>query len=258
MSLMRIHWSILLILLAARAIAEPLIFKVTVNDVERQALVFPGAHADTAPSPLVFAFHGFGGSPLSMAATKIHQAWPEATVVYPLGSPAYSKRAGKDVPAWQGGPDRDGDRDVEFIDVLLVDLQRTLKVDDRRIYAAGISNGALFCAILLVERPEVFAGFACVAGAADFVRDAAKPRPVLIIQGRADTTVKPNDAKRTRDLWKKLNGCGDRKQEWSPGYTSYRPCASGQPVIWHLHNGGHTWPGDATEMIVKFFKEVAR
>jgi len=254
---MRIHWWIVLLLLAARAVAEPVIFKVTVNDVERQALVFPGMHADTTPSPLVFAFHGFHGSSLAMAATNIHEVWPEATVVYPLGSPAYSRNAKKDVPAWQNGPGNDGDRDVEFIDVLLVDLQRTFNVDDRRIYATGISNGALFCCILLLERPQVFAGFACVAGAADFVRDATEPRPVLIIHGKADTTVKPDAAKHTRDLWKKLNGCGDRKQEWMPGYTSYQPCASGQPVIWRLHNGGHTWPGDATEMIVKFFKELA-
>jgi polyhydroxybutyrate depolymerase len=254
---MRIHWSsVLLILLATRATAAPMIFKVTVNDMDRQALVFPGTHARAIPSPVVFAFHGFGGSPLSMAATKIHEAWPEATVVYPLGSPAYSKRAEKEVRAWQGGPGRDGGRDVEFIDVLLVDLQRTLEVDDRRIYAAGLSNGALFCGILLLERPNVFAGFAFVAGAADFVRDATVPRPVMMIHGKADTTVKPEAARRTRDLWRKLNGCGNRQVEWAPGYLNYQPCTSGQPVIWRLHNGGHRWPGDATEMIVRFFQEL--
>jgi len=254
---MRICWlPVVLLCLAVHAVAAPVMYTMTVNDVERQALVFPGTQARIIPSPLVFAFHGFHGSSLAMAATKIHEAWPEATVVYPLGSPAYSRNAKKDVPAWQNGPGRDGDRDLEFIDVLLVDLQRTLKVDDRRIFATGISNGALFCYLLLLERPRIFAGFACVAGAADFVRDAAVPRPVLIFQGKHDTTVTPDAARRTRDLVRKLNGCGDRETEWAPGFISYQPCASGQPVIWHYFDGGHVWPGDATKMIVKFFKEL--
>jgi hypothetical protein len=29
------------------------------------------------------------------------------------------------------------------------------------------------------------------------------------------------------------------------------------PVIWHLWDGGHWWPDDATTNIVKFFKEQA-
>ncbi|MHB0937366.1 MAG: CE1 family esterase [Armatimonadota bacterium] len=255
MSMRRHWWLLTLALLAVHAAAEPLIFKVTVDDVERQALVFPGKKASTAPSPLVFAFHGFGGSSLSMAATKIHKEWPEATVVYPLGLPAWSNRMQKFVPAWQGWPGRDNDRDVAFIDVLLADLQQTLKVDARRVYATGISNGALFCYILLLQRPQVFAGFACLAGAADFVSEATVPKPVLIIQGKKDTTVKPDAAIRTRDLLRKLNGCGEEEKEWANGYISYHPCT--QPVIWRLHNGGHNWPGEGTKMVVKFFKEVA-
>jgi len=253
---MRTHcWLLVLVFIAVHATAtEPLIFKVTVNDVERQALVFPGKKAFKSRSPLVFAFHGFHGSPLAMAATKIHKEWPEATVVYPLGLPAWSNNSKKFVPAWQGGPGRDDDRDVAFIDVLLVDLQQTLKVDTRRIYATGISNGALFCYILLLKRPQLFAGFACVAGAADFVGEATVPKPVLIIHGKDDTTVSPDAAIHTRDHLRKLNGCGDKETEWAKGYTSYQPCT--QPVIWHMHNGGHVWPGDATKTIVKFFKGV--
>lgn len=244
-----------LLLATVHATAEPLLFKVTVNDVARQALVFPGKKAFKTRSPLVFAFHGFHGSPLAMAATQIHREWPEATVVYPLGLPAWSQRSQKFVPAWQSGPGRDHDRDVEFIDVLLVDLQQTLKVDTRRIYATGISNGALFCYLLLLKRPQVFAGFAAVAGAADFVSEATVPKPVLIIHGEKDTTVRLEDAISTRNHLRKLNGCGEQEKEWAKGYVSYQPCA--QPVIWRQHGGGHVWPEDATKMVVKFFKEVA-
>jgi len=247
---------ILLCISAARAFAEPVIFRETVGGVERRALVFPGTGALTTPSPVVLAFHGFHGSSLSMAATKIHREWPEATVVYPLGLPAYSRNSMKYVPAWQSAPGRDGDRDVVFIDVLLDDLRKAYKVDDHRIFTVGISNGALFCYILLLERPWVFAGFSCVAGAADFVRDATVPKPVLIIQGKNDTTVTAYAARRTRDLLRKLNGCGKKEKEWAPGFINYQPSTSGQPVIWRLHGGGHIWPGDATKMTVRFFKEL--
>ena len=251
-----VRWSLVITLLATiHAAAEPLIVKVTVHDIERRALVFPGQDAFTTPAPLVLAFHGFNSTYLTMASTRLHLAWPAATVVYPLGLTTMSKRYLREVPAWQAAPGRDDDRDVAYVDALLVELKKVVRVDERRIYATGMSNGALFCYVLLVERPRLFAGFACVAGAADFVADATLPRPILIIQGRMDTVVSTKAAERTRDLLRKLNGCGAMAWPWAFHYLSYHPCASGQPVIWRLHNGGHDWPGDATTMIVRFFQE---
>lgn len=248
---------LLLLLVTARTLAASFYCMVMVNGVERRALVYPGKHADESPAPLVLAFHGFHGSDTVMATTKLHWAWPEATIVYPLGLPKFSQRSQRPVPAWQPAPHDNDDRDVLFVDALLAKLHQKLLIDDRRIYAAGLSNGALFCFVLLVERPSLFAGFACVAGAADFVSDATVPRPVLMFQGKYDTTVRLSSAKRTRDLLRKLNGCGLQQSEWAPGFISYQPTTSGQPVIWHQHNGGHVWPGDATSMIARFFQQLA-
>jgi polyhydroxybutyrate depolymerase len=245
-----------LLLITTRALADPFFCTVMVNGTERRALVYPGNHAYDSPAPLVFAFHGFTGSDLSMATTKLHLAWPAATVVYPLGLTKYSQRHQRLVPAWQPSPGEDNNRDVLFIDALLAKLHQVLLIDDRQIFSAGISNGALFCYVLLVERPQLFAGFACVAGAADFVQEATVPRPILFIQGRFDTTVLLSSTKRTRNIMCKLNRCGNQQVEWAPGYFSYLPCASGQPVIWHQHNDGHIWPKDATTMITRFFKEL--
>lgn len=253
---MRWGWLwLLLVISAGRLAAEPLVFLETVGGVERRALVFPGHDAFNTPAPLLFAFHGFAGSPTSMAATKFHEYWPEATVIYPLGLPQMSTRYQREVPAWQPVPGRNDDRDVAFIDALLEDLRATLKVDDRRIYATGISNGAMFTYILLVERPRLFAAFAGVAAGVSFANQATMPRPVLMIHGKYDETAPLPSAIQTRDILRTLNGCGADIVEWAPGYLTYRPCATGQPVIWHLHDGGHVWPGDATKMIVKFFKQ---
>ena len=235
----------------------PLTRTVMVDGVERMAIIYPGRHANDTPSPLILAFHGFSGSAQSMTATRLHVAWPEATVVYPEGFRVHSRRFDEDVPAWQAAPGRDHDRDVRFIDALLDDLHTVVRIDDRRVYVAGVSNGALFAYVLLTERPKPFAAFGIVAGAAGFVRQATVPRAVLIIQGKTDTTIRPQWAQETRDLLRQLNGCGMEEREWAPGYLSYQPCTSGCPVIWRLHDGGHTWPHEATGKLVQFFKEQA-
>src|SRR5262245_52207597 len=55
----------------------------TVGGVVREALVFAPARAKTNPAPVVFAFHGHGGS-MNNAARMFgyHTRWPEAIVVY--------------------------------------------------------------------------------------------------------------------------------------------------------------------------------
>ena len=247
-----------LALLTVQVFAAPVTRKVTVDNVVRTALVYPGKDADSIPSPLVFVFHGFTGNSGNIArTTRLHEAWPEATVVYPQGLRTYSKRKQRNVPAWQAELGMDGDRDLFFVDALLADLREAYRVDERRVYATGSSNGAMFCYILLAVRPAWFAAFAPVAGADDAVEYATVPRPVLIIHGKKDTTVRPEAAQHMRDVLLQLNGCGTAQRPWAPGYIGYEPCASGQPIIWHLHDGGHIWPPDATRQIVRFFKQHA-
>lgn len=244
----------LLVTLVSALHADAIERKVTVDGVVRTALVYPGKRAATTPAPLVFAFHGFSGHAADIAGwSHLHVSWPEATVVYPQGLPTWSRRLKRMVPAWQAAPGRDDDRDLRYMDALIADLSTAYKVDPHRIYAAGISNGALFCYVLLTKRPQVFAAFAPVAGACGFVQDATVPRPVLMVQGKRDSVVKLAQAEATRDLLLALNGCGLDTVEWAPGYRSYQPCASGQPIIWYTHNGGHIWPEGITTAIVKFF-----
>ena len=52
----------------------------------REALVYAPATTKTDPSPVVFAFHGHGGT-MKFAATKFayHKHWPEAIAVYMQG-----------------------------------------------------------------------------------------------------------------------------------------------------------------------------
>jgi poly(3-hydroxybutyrate) depolymerase len=63
--------------------ADPLLPREwTVDGVVRHALVFVPAQASTNPSPVVFAFHGHGGSMQNAARSFAYQReWPEAIVV---------------------------------------------------------------------------------------------------------------------------------------------------------------------------------
>jgi len=252
---MRFSSLMLVALLATAAFAAPVTVSLTVDKLVRTALVYPGKGAQQTPAPVVLAFHGFTSNARQMdALTRIERAWPEATVVYPQGLAVTLLRLTG--PGWQTFPGDLGDRDLHFVDALLRELGRRYQVDPRRVYATGISNGAIFTYELFATRPQTFAAFAPVAGWQFFLGPTtATPRPVLIIQGANDRVVRPRLAEEARDAVRRINGCGQRTVEWAPGYQSYQPCRSGMPVIWHLWNGGHWWPNDATRYIVKFFKE---
>ncbi len=246
-----------LLLLPALGWGKAVVRTVLVDGVARTALVYPGRHANKTPAPLLFAFHGFSGTSASMASvSNFHSLWPEATVVYPQGSVVEMRTTPpKHETGWQFGPGRENDKDLRFIDALLADVKAAYKVDPRQVYATGVSNGALMTYLLLTYRPHDFTAFATVAGTAPFVAEAVVPKPILIIQGKKDDTVKLEQATATRDTLRHLNNCAPHTTTWAPGYVCYPPRPGGQPVVWHQHGGGHWWPLDASEHIVRFFKE---
>ena len=58
----------------------------TVDGLVREALVYVPSNARTNARPVVFAFHGHGGTMNHAARTfALHAHWPEAIVVYPQG-----------------------------------------------------------------------------------------------------------------------------------------------------------------------------
>src|SRR2546428_10394507 len=92
--------------------------KITLDGVARQALVDPGKDAATTPSPLVFAFHGAGGTGMDMTKLGLSKAWPEATLVYPDGPARPNSGAGITDKGWQYLPCEYDDQDVRFVDAL--------------------------------------------------------------------------------------------------------------------------------------------
>ena len=72
--------------LLAAAANEPARQEWKVDGVAREALVAAPASAKSESSPVVFVFHGHGGTMRNAAKQfHIHELWPEAIVVYPQG-----------------------------------------------------------------------------------------------------------------------------------------------------------------------------
>lgn len=219
--------------------------------------------------PLVLAFHGGGGK-----ATMMHRVSKLTNtsdihcfiVVYPDGL----ERHWSDQRAMTGF-DRKGD--LGFIDALLNQLIEEYKVDPRRVYSTGISNGGFFSQDLAIAFPERIAAVASVAASVSLpvYKKVMPPSPVpiLFMLGDQDPIV-PYDggdiklgselrgavvsATDSVEFWCKANHCTKQEppENLSPphhedGTSVTRQYFTGaeprnQVVLYRINNGGHTWP----------------
>jgi polyhydroxybutyrate depolymerase len=234
--------------------------KITVDGVTREALVAWPSKASEAAAPLVFVFHGHGGTARNAARSMpLHEHWPEAIVVFPQGLPtpgALTDPQGKE-NGWQKSAGAQGDRDLKFFDALLAELKRGHRVDARRIYATGHSNGGGFTYLLWSERGEEFAAFAPSAALLGRGARQLKPKPVLHVASPQDELVKFAWQQRMLEFVFRLNGAGTFDTS-AKGYRLY-PGRDGCDVGVFLHNGGHKYPSDqAPALIAQFFRDHPR
>lgn len=231
---------------------EPADLKLTIEGIERTAIVYSSSISNK-PVPIVFVFHGFTGSGRQAAFSyRVHEAWSEATVVYPQGLNV--DLLGRRAPGWQIAPKLQEDRDLKFFDAILKKLKADYRADTTRIYTCGMSNGAIFSYVLLTERGKEFAAAAPVAGFAPPAFKGAPATPILIIHGKTDALLGIKLAENSRDVAIDNNKSGKSTKEWIPGFLQYTPVSKENDVIWNAHEGGHIWPQGATAAIVKFFK----
>ena len=181
---------------------------VVVDNHIREFLVYvPDGLNPGAPVPLVFMHHGSTGTMEQFASTS---GWREVAdqegfvVVFPQGLQYYvledeDGRGGRWSTRWNMyGLDLDIDtarrvpgypeaspwpaNDVAFTLAMIDAVNTQLAVDDRRIFAAGFSNGAAFSTRLAHDIPNVIA--AASPSGAGFAGgpqscDRSKPRPTL-------------------------------------------------------------------------------
>jgi polyhydroxybutyrate depolymerase len=229
----------------------------TIDGVTRVALVHVPADAEVKPTPVVFAFHGHGGTMHDAAKDfAIHKHWPQAIVVYMNGLPSAASNDPKgEKSGWQYNPGDNGDRDVNFFDAVLADLRHSLKVDDRRVYAIGFSNGGGFAFVLWsVRSDQVKAVVSCAMQASKKLISTFKPKPLLQIAGQQDKLQSVSAQEKTALAVAKLNDCGEGRP-WGTkmGCTVY-PSKIGAPVVFFVHPGGHQIPKEAPLRITEFLR----
>ena len=233
----------------------------TVGEDRREALVIPPSQPGAGPVPVVFVFHGHGGTMQRMAQLDFQAQWPAALVVCPQGLPTVTPRDPKGLRAgWQLKLTHHGDRDLKFFDAMLTTLRQTYDMDQTRIFVTGYSNGGGFTYLLLASRGGELAAVAPVAALAGSLRAPQhyQPRPVLHVAGERDSTVPFRFQQRSMDLVHRLNGCAVTGTAWaSAGTLVGTQYASRQtaPFIAVIHPGTHSYPAEAPTLIVKFFQQ---
>jgi polyhydroxybutyrate depolymerase len=233
------------------------------------------------PMPLVVDFHGYGEGANTESLTSQFGALGQRDgfiVVFPNGT-------GSPV-AWNTST-RPGNPDLRFVRELLDRLEATQCVDESRVYATGLSQGAFMTSAVACAMSDRFAAVAPVAGV-QFPSPcpATRPVPILAFHGTADPILHFNGGIGGQVLaddlgvhprplprlprprlngpgypahiraWAEKDGCRPAPEDSRPSphviHRAFR-CPPGVAVQFDIVlGGGHTWPGSA------FSKELVR
>lgn len=239
---------------------------------ERSYLVhIPPKYNASDPAPVVLAFHGaMTNAPIMALSTGLSAKADQAgfIVVYPNGTGEGDFFLVWNSGGFRGPNAKNRPNDVAFVEALLDDLATTIKIDPKRVYATGISNGGMMCYRLAAELSDRIAAIAPVSGT--MAADTRRPeRPVAVIhfhgtedklvpfEGADKRTAKFLSLKSVEDtirFWARIDGCPTRStiselpDTADDGCTVkkevYGPGKEGVEVILYtIRGGGHTWPG---------------
>ncbi|MBS1674177.1 MAG: polyhydroxybutyrate depolymerase [Actinobacteria bacterium] len=210
------------------------------------------------PAPLVVMLHGGGGSgAIAERAFGWDAKADEGRFVV-----AYPDGLGPAVPAWNtlgdccGYPAREGVDDVGFIQDMVAAIGSRIPLDDKRIYATGMSNGGMM-AYTLACRTDLFAAIGPVSATMLDPCEHPAPASVIHIHGLRDTNVPFSGAKGTGtaaidgppieqviDDWRTTDDCATATTVAAGVVTtSTSTCAEGRAVeLITIADGAHGWP----------------
>jgi polyhydroxybutyrate depolymerase len=240
----------------------------------------PGGLDANGRTPVVLVLHAF-----SMPATLM----PGFTGLTELADregflAVYPSGTGGAMLNWNEGAMRGKTADdVGFVRAVLDDLGTRHPIDPKRVYATGMSNGAMMCYRLAAELSDRIAAIGPVAGTLA-VAPAADVRavPVIHFHGTEDRFVPYGgpggnmprgmsfySVDRSVAAWVQADGCPQKFVETAiedrhddgtrVSRKVYGPGRDGaEVVLYRIEGGGHTWPGrsGAEGMLGRSTKEI--
>lgn len=233
-----------------------------VDGRERDYLLYvPPSYDSTRPTPLVISLHGAG---LWGAAQEKISQWNRVAdsagflVVYPSGS------ADSGLRVWHAEDDSGQTSDIRFIASLIDTLEAHFRIDTRRIYANGLSNGGGMTFMLSCTLSDRIAAVGMVGAALTlpwhWCTDR-RPVPAIWFHGTADSAAPYRGGRswvtpthpfpsipRFVASWSQRNRCGDLPVDSAVfadvTRREYTDCADDATVVLYtIRGGGHTWPG---------------
>lgn len=239
--------------------------QITVDRLSRTyTLALPPQYYETDTTfPLVLGLHGTGGSAnqferdYGLTAKANREGF---IAVYPEGVRSDGPLG---IRTWNAGEccdyamQRNID-DVKFISTLIDELIAKYKINPRRIYATGMSNGAMMVYRLACDIPTKLAAIAPVSGTLMAnTCNPSRPIPIIHIHSAPDTKVPPSGGiglagyyfhpvDSALNLFATLNNCATPQQTPKSNYTqtSWTSCQSPTSLQYYLTtDGGHAWPG---------------
>ncbi|HEX3006582.1 MAG TPA: PHB depolymerase family esterase [Bacteroidales bacterium] len=240
---------------------------ITVDGIQRYYLLnLPPNYYQQDTFPLVIVLHGAGGSALQ--CEKDYKLTERANaenyvIVYPEGvrnDGVFGLRT------WNAGSCCDfaaqrNVNDVGFISKLIDKLVADYKIDRKRIYVTGMSNGAMMAYRLACEIPGKIAAIAAVSGTMLTTSpcDPSRAVPVLHIHSERDTKVPPQGGygiggyyyppvDSVLKVWSAADTCDSKDPAVSDfqNYTLYQwqNGRNNVRIDYYLtKDGGHAWPG---------------
>ena len=234
----------------------------------------PPRYASRGPMPLVFNFHGGGGSPSGARTQSGFSALGArvgAIIVYPAGSGRFSDER---LLTWNTGSccgyaQAQKIDETAFVRALIDTLERTYSIDRNRIYATGLSNGGMMAHLVGCTLADRFAAIAVISGELSMECHPSRAVSVLIIHGTADENLPYDGGVGSKALdkhdvkpvsyavnsWRAFDKCpaAPSTDVWSGNRTApqnavrhsvWSPCADGTAVeLYAIQGGGHSWPG---------------
>ena len=245
------------------------------DGLTREYLVHvPKSYRPGHPTPMLIALHGGGGDADFQADDSKYKLISKSEqagfiAVFPNG---YSRFPSGVLATWNAGTccgaaQKNNVDDVGFIREVIHRVERQANIDPQRVFATGMSNGAMMSWRLACEAPEV-RGIAPVEGTDNTTGQCVPSHPVPVIEFHAanDPNVPFNGGIGVGPSHTSFKSVPDTQGKWVlidrasvakvervltvPGaHCDVHPAGrGGAPVeLCVTDTGGHSWPGGGTQ-----------